>query len=284
MCIGLAKPADIKITKSVLKTCFENNPHGSGIARINPNGAGVIIEKGFFHFREFWTRYRLFQNEPLLIHFRVATSANIDKRNCHPWRIDKNHALIHNGKIQDKIGIESEDTSDTGLFVKHILRPTFQRNQEVWKTDAYKYLIERSIGDKNKMVIMDNKGEFVIFNEKLGEWVDGVWFSNDTYKNERKNLDKLAKSWIETREDGRKLSVVKKGNETKFKLIKNEVKIGNNDKVTIDSKISNFVQKQTGVFVGTPIVPISKLIDISNPNLKEENYEKEEFGNQIGCY
>jgi len=134
MCILLFKPSSINLTKSTLKECFKNNPHGAGFAIPNTKQESVEIEKGFFSFRSFWLRFKEVQalNLPMIIHFRVATSGVIDRNNCHPWRITKKYAMAHNGVIQGKLGITSEKTSDTGLYVKHILRPTFEKNEIIW--------------------------------------------------------------------------------------------------------------------------------------------------------
>jgi len=200
MCIALYKPANVIMTKKVLKACFENNPHGAGMAYPSNNKSKVIIDKGFFGFRDFWKKFQKVQyNRPMLIHFRVATSGVIDKKNCHPWRIDSCHALIHNGVIANKIGLDSEEYSDTGLFVNHLLKPAFLKNTNFWKTDAFKWTFEKAVGDKNKFAIIDNNGKVVIFNEAEGEWDREVWFSNDTYKNARKSITKPEDRWVEQR-------------------------------------------------------------------------------------
>src|ERR1041385_705405 len=110
MCICLFKPKNVIITKKVLKTCFENNPHGAGMAYASNDGEKVIIDKGYFHFREFWKKFHAIQeNKAMLVHFRVATSGVINKKNCHPWKVDEQHALIHNGTVANKIGVGAKD-------------------------------------------------------------------------------------------------------------------------------------------------------------------------------
>ncbi len=187
MCVVCFTPPNIKVRKKLLKECFNNNPDGIGFAYCAPDGSETIIKKGYFSFRKFWFDYREVQelNTPTLIHFRIATSGQIDEENCHPWMIDRNHALVHNGVLEHKIGWKSDDTSDTGLFTKHFLKPIFESNPNLWLQPSFKWLLEESIGLTNKIVILRNDGEFRIFNEKAGEWFEGTWFSNKSFKEKR---------------------------------------------------------------------------------------------------
>ena len=188
MCIAILKPAEKILTKRVLKTCFHNNPDGAGFAIASKRARSVIIKKGFFSFRKFWHSFREYQKrgEAMLIHFRVATSGKIDGENCHPWRVDKDHALIHNGNLESKLELKHEHVSDTGLFVECILQPILVQSPDMWQDSAFKWMLEESMGTNNKVVIINSQGEYFIFNEKQGDWEDGCWFSNKTFKEERK--------------------------------------------------------------------------------------------------
>lgn len=184
MCIAIACPPNIRPTKKTLRQCFDNNPDGAGFAF--PGKNKVKIRKGFFTWRSFWIAYR---NAPIdcsmLIHFRIATSGKIDGENCHPFRINDRHALIHNGNLSGKLGLDCENLSDTALFVSNILRPTIALSASIIKTAAFKYLMEESIGYSNKCVIINGDGEFYIFGEKNGVWSDGVWYSNKSFTAEK---------------------------------------------------------------------------------------------------
>lgn len=290
------KPKGVVLTKSVLKTCFNHNPHGAGFAY--PTKKGMVIEKGFFHFRLFWSRFRTVQSDklPMLIHFRVATSGEIDKKNCHPWKIDDNHALIHNGVVQDKLGFDVKGCSDTGLFVKHILRPTFKRGNRVWKTPAYKWCVENSIGSKNKMVIMDKDGDFTILNEKEGKWENGVWFSNETFKTARKSTADIKDSWIEEKDDI-KYSVKRRGGKITYTPIKNSFDVEEAPKTSKVSKISTsssgvaesnkkiigFVNKQVGTNFSAPAVhaPFELTSENSISLVQELEFEETLIGKKI---
>lgn len=188
MCIAVCKPKGVKIAKRVLKSCFRNNQDGAGFAYACPEDGKVKIVKGLFTFRSFWENYREIdpENHATLIHFRIGTSGKINSHNCHPWRIDEKHAMVHNGVLSSSLKLTCENTSDTGLFVERVLKPVFKDSQDIWKTDAFEWLVEESIGCSNKIAIMDCNGEFKIFNEIMGEKEHGCWFSNKTYKEDRK--------------------------------------------------------------------------------------------------
>ncbi len=258
MCIICVRPKDTKMSKSVLKQCFSQNPHGSGFAY--PYQNKVVIEKGFFNFKSLWIRFKLIQdmNLPMIIHARIATSGIISKSTCHPFRIDTQHVMAHNGIIQGRLGLQDDELSDTMLFNNFILKPTFLQNSKLWKQPGFKWMIEKSIGKNNKMVILDSQGDYVIFNESEGEWDKGVWFSNDTYKNERKSIHVLGSTRLESR-NGEIVQVSKKGNVTTTKTIKSPIVV-NND--VNNRKIMKFVEKQTGM-----IMSESKELDLI---LKEE--------------
>ncbi len=52
---------------------------------------------------------------------------------------------------------------------------------------AFQWMIENSIGDKNKLVMMDVKGNFRIFNESQGVKAYDCWFSNNTFISLKQN-------------------------------------------------------------------------------------------------
>jgi predicted glutamine amidotransferase len=193
MCIGIAKPKEVILTKSVLHHCYIQNPDGCGFAYPSDDGKSVVVNRGYFSFEKFWKAFRDLQdNRPMLIHFRIGTSGGIDKLNCHPFLIDKKHALIHNGNIESKLDEKIDGASDTATFVQTVLCPIFSdkkfKKTNFWTTDSFQWLMEKSLGYNNKMAILSADGTIKIYNESQGEKDHEVWFSNKSYKEERKNL------------------------------------------------------------------------------------------------
>jgi hypothetical protein len=177
VCVAIYKPKGIQITKRYLKNSFDGNKDGAGFA-IAKNGE-LQCFKGFFTFGEFWKAYKGYQSCAAVIHFRFATHGAKDNNNCHPFLVANNNiAVIHNGILD----IKTEGTkSDTATFCELVLEPLFK--QGVSPTcPAFKYLVETSIGDSNKLVLLLRTGRAIIFNEKLGVWKNGAWFSNEGFK------------------------------------------------------------------------------------------------------
>src|SRR6266702_3872251 len=98
MCICIVKPENATLSEEAAYNSFKANPHGAGLCYLY---RGVIaIKKGYFSFERLWAEFNAIKKinkGPMLVHFRISTSGNINKKNCHTWRIDKQHALIHNG-------------------------------------------------------------------------------------------------------------------------------------------------------------------------------------------
>ena len=186
MCIAIAKTIHAALDRDVLQRCFERNPHGAGFAVAKDNQ--LIVEKGYFNFDEFWENFNAIQHGvPAIVHFRYASAGEINPRNCHPWLIDKNHAMIHNGTLWGFV-CDNSELSDSGLYTKLVLRPIFRKDKGFWKTKHGKFLLSEPLGERNKMIILSNKGEFSILNESAGEWDNeiekNIWYSNDGYKEE----------------------------------------------------------------------------------------------------
>jgi hypothetical protein len=114
-----------------------------------------------------------------LIHFRIKTHGVVDATNCHPFMITNNFAFIHNGTIS---GHGTPQLSDTYMFNEDILKPMVAQHgiKMLWQPYT-KALIEEYIG-WSKLIFLDSKGNFNIYNEAKGEWSDGVWYSNASYK------------------------------------------------------------------------------------------------------
>ena len=106
----------------------------------------------------------------VVLHFRIATSGNIDSANCHPFLYD-NMAIMHNGILPIKVPKDSP-INDTQLFVKNFMQGRLTTDPKILKKIAH------LIGVYNKFVIMDNKGVIRIVNRSSGYHIGDDWFSN----------------------------------------------------------------------------------------------------------
>ena len=177
MCIAIYKPKDVVISKETLAQCYKSNPDGAGFMYAHKKE--LHMQKGFFTFDEFWEEYAKHQDKQAVIHFRIKTHGPINEENCHPFLINNALGFVHNGIIS---GFGVDNKSDTNHFNDEILKPLVSKwgNLSLFQP-AMKQLIESRIG-YSKLIFLDRHGNYDIFNEDKGNWDDGVWYSNNSYK------------------------------------------------------------------------------------------------------
>jgi hypothetical protein len=141
----------------------------------------LIVKKGFFTFEDFWQEYSLYELENIVAHFRIGTHGLKNAENCHPFLVNDNLGVAHNGVITEIHKVGSEN-SDTWFFNELVLKPLMSKFPDVWRHKTIKHLIMKKIGSYNKLVFMDNNGNVQIYNAEKGEQDLGCWFSNTDYK------------------------------------------------------------------------------------------------------
>jgi glutamine amidotransferase len=175
LCIAIVAPAGKVVEPQTLVTCNSGNPDGAGFAYIKDGK--VELSKGFFKIGEFIPAYQKIaeqygKDNPMLIHFRIATEGKINKANCHPFRI-KGGALIHNGMLWGTAGGLEAEFSDTRTFAT--------RMHNELRYDVVKASIEEltQAVQWNKLAMLYDNGEYV----RIGKWYEdqGIWYSNETY-------------------------------------------------------------------------------------------------------
>lgn len=177
MCLIILKTYEGKILKNDLKNAFKNNPDGVGFCYTDFNKLHVY-KKVYKTFKEFYNDYEIFKDvsegyaSNLLIHFRFATHGLIDDNSCHPFYINDNLAVAHNGVIQTDR--EDDNLSDTQIYIEDTLKQLpkdFHRNNAILK------LIADNIGHYNKLAFLDKDNIYKIVNEDQGQWYNGCWYS-----------------------------------------------------------------------------------------------------------
>lgn len=184
MCIIIWKPRKSTIVKRELKSAFNANSDGAGFCILRKEH--LLINKGFFHFKDFWKAYHDFASEDVLIHFRIATSGGISHDNCHPFYISKKKNLIlaHNGILNQFTPKPNSTLSDTRFFCNWISR-LIDEYPRIYLNPEIQLMLESFIGT-DRVFLWDNQGNTVILNERLGTWKDGVWYSNRYHTWQRK--------------------------------------------------------------------------------------------------
>jgi glutamine amidotransferase len=180
MCIISAIPSNKQISKSTLKRCWENNPHGGGFMYTDGKKVFVYKEMTSFkrYFREFIAKREQYPQSSFVCHFRISTHGKINEENCHPFLVNDKLGFVHNGIIRN--APISNDYSDTNMFNRTILQ---QLPSNFLSNDAMVSLITDYIGSGSKLAFLDKDNNISIINEKAGQWDEnGVWFSNGGYK------------------------------------------------------------------------------------------------------
>lgn len=180
ICIAIAKPAGLAITKKVLEQCFNSNPDGAGFC-VEIDGQ-LIINKGYFTFEDFYSAYLPYENLKALIHFRIRTHGQTDVENCHPFAITEDVAFIHNGIINDVP--THTDKSDTRVFKEQYLQPIVNNyGQEALTSPIFSRLIEKFIGGSKFVFMVKGQEDFIIYNKSLGNLSkEEIWFSNYSWQ------------------------------------------------------------------------------------------------------
>lgn len=189
MCVAVFKPKNAIIDRDRLQACFENNSDGAGF--MYTDGGRLHVRKGFFTFDEFMAAYEPHQRKKVVLHFRIRTHGATNAENCHPYQIDGNMAFVHNGVI-GKVDDSSDKTkSDTWHFNEQFIKPMHQMSHKFIRNQAIYNLVKEYIG-YSKLVFMSNRGDVTIVNERMGEWADGVWYSNGSYRPWGRRSQKVA--------------------------------------------------------------------------------------------
>jgi predicted glutamine amidotransferase len=176
MCIAILNQKKAgRLPKSQIKNSWDNNDMGAGL--LWDKGGKLNVFKTY-DYDEFIDKYNSLRDDKdvgnIVLHFRIATSGYNGEHNLHPFLVNDNLGFVHNGVIQ---GLGNKQFSDTYEFNDMLKK----FNHNFVNCDMTKYFISSYIG-YSKLVFLDNEGRFTIINEELGKWVDGNWYSNDSYK------------------------------------------------------------------------------------------------------
>ena len=137
-------------------------------------------------FEKWWNLYTTFKAEypesPFILHMRISTQGKVDLNNVHPFPVDENTVMAHNGIIPAtstaKAKKDHPDISDTKLFVDEVL-PQLSDNwlDHEWTVN----MVEDAIGHSKLAFLTVNPAlehQLYILNSHMGDWIEGIWFSN----------------------------------------------------------------------------------------------------------
>ena len=151
---------------------------------INPDGVGAMYSDGRkVHVRKVLPKTvdeaRQFieslpnDDRSVALHFRMKTHGLIDMENCHPYQVNADTWLAHNGVLHTGNAADP-DKSDTWHFIQNYLAtlPT-----DALHDKKFLSLVGAFIGN-NRFAIMSADGRLSVVNRAQGIETHGIWFSN----------------------------------------------------------------------------------------------------------
>ena len=202
MCVMCALPSGSEITQKEFETCWNSNPDGGGFSYLDENSNFVTVKSlDYDEFRASWIYHhsKHGKNSPFILHFRAASHGEINVDNCHPFKVNQNYVMAHNGTLNKVPLVKKEGKpdgrSDTKTFVEDYLSvlPSNFNNNNTIRT----FLID-FIGTNNKLIFLDKRGAFTIYNKSSGIDDNNRWFSNDMFKNFKDRSRTNSASWDAT--------------------------------------------------------------------------------------
>lgn len=191
MCLLIVKPEGVELPFESILHGMENNPHGVGIA--TPKHGVISIWRSLTKDpKEVFQR--LDKAAPAIVHMRWATHGAIAIENTHPFHLRGGKiGAAHNGVISMKDC--PPKYSDTRWFLKTRCEPIFGMGGDV--NDIFtQHRLE--IGS-SKLAFMEPTGDVMVINMELGETVEGVWYSNSGYKEDKWDWTYLNSHWFSSK-------------------------------------------------------------------------------------
>ena len=189
MCIIIVANKNKKIPNEHIKLAYELNCDGFGISASVNNKLFVYksISINSDDIIKLYNSIRQVATGDIVLHFRLATHGDVSDKLCHPFYVNKDLVMFHNGVIRDSVSGYNEhnkNESDTTAFVNNVLKnfkKGFQNNKTVMN------MISTSVGEYNKLCFLDNTGKTSYTSSD--NWVEynGILYSNldvlDDYEN-----------------------------------------------------------------------------------------------------
>ena len=137
MCIIIVANKNKKIPNEHIKLANELNCDGFGIsASVNDK---LFVYKSISinsdDIINLYNSIRQVATGDIVLHFRLATHGDISDKLCHPFYVNKDLVMFHNGIIRDSVSGyngHNKNESDTKAFVNNVLRnfkKGFQNNE-----------------------------------------------------------------------------------------------------------------------------------------------------------
>ena len=180
MCIIIVANKNKKIPNEHIKLASELNCDGFGMSASVNNKLFVYksISMNSDDIIRLYNSIRQVATGDIVLHFRLATHGDVSDKLCHPFHVNKDLVMFHNGVIRDSISGYNEhnkNESDTKAFVNNVLKnfkKGFQNNETIMN------MISTSVGEYNKLCFLDSTGKTTYTSSD--KWVEynGILYSN----------------------------------------------------------------------------------------------------------
>jgi glutamine amidotransferase len=186
MCIAILNVTGTLSKESIINS-WDNNYHGAGFAY--SDGARIVVHKEDKDKDKFYKAYAKHRKKHVgakfLIHFRISTHGTITKDNLHPFVINDDVALIHNGMVDFAGHKASDKRSDTRYLCEEFL----SKMPKGWHLAEGVHNFISEVGGYSKFVMLDIDNNHAIINEDSGHWFEDNWYSNSSYKTVSNYID-----------------------------------------------------------------------------------------------
>lgn len=182
MCLAICAPVGVQLSRDRLSNGWDSNSDGGGYAFIDQYG-GIVCRRfmSWFEFIEGYTAdHAANTKSPFIVHQRFATHGTTDLTNVHPFWMDDETVVMHNGVLG--VNLTDQERSDTRHFVEDYLARLPKR----WFDDQNMVDMVEDYTRGSKLVLLTvdplAKQEVYILNEDAGHWDKGAWWSNYSYR------------------------------------------------------------------------------------------------------
>ena len=180
MCIIIVANKNKKIPNEHIELASKLNCDGFGMSASVNNKLFVYksISINADDIIKLYNSIRQVATGDIVLHFRLATHGDVSDKLCHPFHVNKDLVMFHNGVIRDSVsGYKgyNKNESDTKAFVNNVLKnfkKGFQNNETVMN------MISTSVGEYNKLCFLESTGKTTYTSS--AEWVEhnGILYSN----------------------------------------------------------------------------------------------------------
>lgn len=180
MCTAILNKHNL-LPKSIFDNILENNPDGIGIGFVQSGTLRVYKDlDSTDRIYKIYEKFRSKHSTPVMIHARIGTAGSRDKANVHPYRVNKDILMMHNGIVS--IGSLNTSKSDTWHVARAIAK--FRNPSNVLSESSHEYnLIDTVCGSSSKFIFLDTSNRYCIMNASAGHYdKEGNWYSNYNYQ------------------------------------------------------------------------------------------------------